>query len=211
MDDTVAVAGDSVSGERARVRSAASPRGERSCVPARGAPAGPPRREGVPPNGLGDDEREVMVALELVGGAVPERGVQPSPVVELLDVLEDRAARLLVGGERSPAQPLLLQRGEEAFLRRVVMGLASAAVGLRDPVRAARGAERHRGVLPGPNRSTQHGGVIEGIVTPGSCHDGLESSRMSWCNGLSSSAGACGAGGAHLLFVAWTLWSCGGA
>ena len=60
-----------------------------------------------------------MVAFGLVRGAVPEGGVQPAAVVELLDVLEDRAARLLVGGERAPAQPLLLQRGEEAFLRRV--------------------------------------------------------------------------------------------
>ena len=88
-----------------------------------------------------------MLLLDLVGGAVPERGVQPAAVVELLDVLEDRAARLLVGGERAPAQPLLLQRGEEAFLRRVVVRAALAAVGLRDPVRAARGAERHRRVL----------------------------------------------------------------
>jgi hypothetical protein len=60
-------------------------------------------------DGLGDDEREVMIALDLVWGAVPERGVQPSPVVELLDVLEDRAAGLLVSDERAPAQPLLLQ------------------------------------------------------------------------------------------------------
>ncbi len=96
-----------------------------------------------------------MVAFGLVRGAVPEGGVQPAAVVELLDVLEDRAARLLVGGERAPAQPLLLQRGEEAFLRRVVVGAAFAAVGLRDPVRAARGAEGHRGVLLGLNRSSQ--------------------------------------------------------
>ena len=93
------------------------------------------------------DELEVMVALGLVGRAVAERGVQPPAVVELLDVLEDRAARLLVGGERPPAQPLLLQRGEEALLGGVVVRAAFAAVGLRDPVGAARRAERDSGVL----------------------------------------------------------------
>ena len=76
---------------------------------ARRAPAGTPAAGGRLLDGVGDDEREVMVALGLVGGPVPERGVQPSPVVELLDVLEDRAAGLFVGSERPPAQPLLLK------------------------------------------------------------------------------------------------------
>ena len=49
--------------------------------------------------------------------------------------------------KRPPAQPLLLQRGEERFLGGVVVRAALAAVGLRDPVRAARGAERDRRVL----------------------------------------------------------------
>ena len=73
MDDTVAVAGDSVSGERARVRSAASPEGRAELrTRARRARRTPRGGRGYRSDGLGDDEREVMVALELVGGAVPE-------------------------------------------------------------------------------------------------------------------------------------------
>ena len=107
---TVAPAGDSVRGARAGSRRSEPRGGERSCVPARGAPARTPGGgRGYLSDGLGDDEREVMVAFDLVGGAVPERRVLPSPVVELLDVLEDRAAGLFVGGERPPAQPLLFQ------------------------------------------------------------------------------------------------------
>ena len=68
------------------------------------------RWRGVP--GMSGHERErggVVVALGLVGRPVPERGVQPVAVVELLDVLEDRTARLLVRGERPVTEPLLLQ------------------------------------------------------------------------------------------------------
>jgi len=77
-------------------------------------PRAAPRGRGVPAHqaevGSGDcDELEVMVALGLVRRPVAERGVQPPAVVELLDVLEDRAARLLVGRERALAQPLLLK------------------------------------------------------------------------------------------------------
>ncbi len=107
---TVALGGDKRSGERARVRGAASPEGRAELrTRARRARRTPAAGGGNRSDGLGDDEREVMVALDLVGGAVPERGVQPSPVVELFDVLEDRAARLLMCGVGAPAQPLFLQ------------------------------------------------------------------------------------------------------
>ena len=44
---TVALAGDSVRGSARGFAAQRAPRGERSCEPARGAPAGtPPRREG---------------------------------------------------------------------------------------------------------------------------------------------------------------------
>src|SRR5450755_4707670 len=171
---TVAVAGDSVPGERARVRSAASPEGraELRTRARRARRNSRPAAGGHLSDGVGEDEREVMVAVDLVGGAVPERGVQPAAVVELLDVLEDRTAGLFVGGERAPPEPLLLQRGEEALLGGVVVWAALAAVGLRDPVRAARGAERDRGVLPGLNRSSQHW-LIRGIV-------GAKSDGFTW-------------------------------
>ena len=84
--------------------------GSGAAYPRAARPPEPPAAGRAPlSDGLGDDEREVMVAFDLVGGAVSERRVQPSPVVELLDVLEDRAARLFVGGERAPAQPLLFK------------------------------------------------------------------------------------------------------
>ena len=102
-----------------------------------------------------------MVTLGLVGGAVPERGVQPPAVVELLDVLKDRAARLLVGGVGAPTESLLLQRGEERFLGGVVVRAALATIGLRDTMRAALRPERHRRVLPALNRSSQQCGSDE--------------------------------------------------
>ena len=111
---TVAVVGDGGRGERARVRSAASPEGRAKLRTrarrARSTPRAPlsGRCQSVTRSG-GRDEREVMVALGLLGGAVAERGMQTAAVVELLDVLEDRAARLLVRGIRPPAQSLFLQ------------------------------------------------------------------------------------------------------
>src|SRR6516225_2516101 len=140
---TVALAGDSVRGSARGFAAQRAPRGEGSSAYPRAARPPEPPGAGGHLDGLGEGEREVMLALDLVWGAVPECGVQPSPVVELLDVLEDRAAGLFVGGERAPAQPFLLQRGEERFLGGVVVGASLAAVGLRDPVCPARGAERH--------------------------------------------------------------------
>jgi hypothetical protein len=72
---TVALAWGQRSGERARVHSAASPRGgERSCVPARGASTGtPPRREGTLSDGLGEPCEHPALGLVEAG----ELGVQP--------------------------------------------------------------------------------------------------------------------------------------
>lgn len=63
-------------------------------------------------------ERGVVVALGLLGGAVAECGVHPPAVVELLPVLGDRAARLLVSGIGPVAQPLVLRRVETWSSRR---------------------------------------------------------------------------------------------
>ncbi len=53
--------------------------------------------------------------LEPLGADVPERGVQPPPVVERLQVLEDGDPRRFVGREAARVNELDLQRGHEAL------------------------------------------------------------------------------------------------
>src|SRR5207245_593493 len=57
----------------------------------------------------------LVVAFELLRGAVAEGRVQPCPVVEHLDVVEHGRPRLLPGAERAPAEQLLLERGVVAL------------------------------------------------------------------------------------------------
>ena len=117
---TVATGKDSAWGSARGFAADRASRGELICVPARGLPADIPGRLGaLLLSWSGDEcERGVVLALGPLRGAVPKRGVQPPAVVELLDVLEDRAARLLVRGVRPLAQSLLLQCGAMILWRR---------------------------------------------------------------------------------------------
>src|SRR5206468_8789397 len=73
-------------------------------------------------------------SLILLRRAIPERGMQPRPVVETLDVLEHEAVRLGTRVDREVVEPLGLEGMEEALRRRVVQTIPGSAHAAHDPV-----------------------------------------------------------------------------
>src|SRR5918996_3118712 len=69
--------------------------------------------------------------LELVGGLVAQRAVQPG-AVEPGDVVDGGAAGSGPGGPGLQGQALALERGEERFGQRVIPALPGPPVGQRD-------------------------------------------------------------------------------
>ena len=102
------------------------------------------RESGLPVCSCG---RLPLVVFERDRRLVAQRRVTPAPVVEALDELEDRHARLGVAAKAAPIQQLALQGREEALAQRVVVGIAHrAGRGSHASLLAAR-PERDRGVL----------------------------------------------------------------
>src|ERR1700723_873002 len=93
---------------------------------------------GVAPNawtlGLGG-HRYNMTQLEFVRAQVAESRVSPLPVVEQLDVFEERAAGLLARAPLSLVDQLDFERGKEAFRHRIVPAVSTAAHAAQDSVR----------------------------------------------------------------------------
>ena len=73
-----------------------------------------------------------MVALDLVGGAVPERGVQPSPVVELFDG-KRRTTGMKKGMKESYVEDLAKSRRPRVMRWRPVRAQRSVGRGARGP------------------------------------------------------------------------------
>ena len=66
-----------------------------------------------------------LLPLELDGRQVAERRVAAARIVEALDELEDRHARLGLRPEPSPVQQLAFERGEETLRHCIVIGIAN--------------------------------------------------------------------------------------
>jgi len=71
----------------------------------------------------------------------------PSGIIEALDVIEHVGFRLVLRSVRGPRRALGLQRGEEAFHRRVVPTVARAAHATGEALVRQHALERLTGVL----------------------------------------------------------------
>src|SRR5262249_57789312 len=97
---------------------------------------------------LGDNRwRSSRPPLECVGRLVAQRRMPALPIVEHLDVVEERGAGLGMRAEGAPSQHLALQGCEEALGHRVVVAVADRAHRAADPRRLALVPEEQRGVL----------------------------------------------------------------
>src|SRR5579871_2838506 len=92
----------------------------------------------------------VVRPLELLGGQIPQGGVEAGAVVERLDVREDARLRLLPGGVPLVVDELPLQAGEEALHRGVVPAVGTAAHATGDAVLARELPVVVAGVLAAP-------------------------------------------------------------
>ena len=97
-----------------------------------------------------------MVGEGFEWGAVAEGGVQPTAVVEDLDVFGDGESRSSSGGPGLPVVHLVLQGGEERFGGGVVPAHSGAPEAGSHVFVLAELGELTRCVLTGLNESTQH-------------------------------------------------------
>lgn len=81
------------------------------------------------------------------GNPVTDRRVRAVSVVATLDVVDDRAARLVSGGPFTQAVHLVLERAEEGFRHRVVVAAAGAPDGEPDLVLVDPASQQPGGVL----------------------------------------------------------------
>ena len=88
-----------------------------------------------------------MPRLELLGAEVAERGVDPHPVVEALDVVEYLQCRLIPRLERAGVHALRLDESHERLHRRVVPRARDRAHRRPDAGLAHRLADQERDVL----------------------------------------------------------------
>src|SRR6202046_294542 len=102
-----------------------------------------------------DTKLRVFGLFVLRWGNVPQRRVTTLVVVEDLDVFDERRPRLGTRGEVGVVDQLLLQRGEEAFHRRVVPAVGLAAHAARDAVLGQEELVVLAGVLAAPIRVRQ--------------------------------------------------------
>jgi hypothetical protein len=107
------------------------------------------------------------LALEGQRTEEPERRMAPLPIVEDLDVLEDRAPRRGARGPARVVDELDLERGEEALRHRVVPAVAPPTHAADDPL-AAEGRLVVAARAGRPGRSDAAGpGAVAGAPAPG--------------------------------------------
>ncbi len=112
--------------------------------------------------------RSFGLPFELHRTEIPQRGVPPPGIVEALDVIEHVGFCLVSCVIQRTRGPLGLQRGEEAFHRRVVPAVAGATHATSQALVRQEPLERLAGVLAASIRVMRH---RFGLASPPDGHD----------------------------------------